>query len=60
MAPKNPKQILLMLWTVLGGRIRIPISGTRMFIGLPDPDPLVRSTDPDPSLFLKKVLSKIF
>jgi hypothetical protein len=51
MAPKNPKQILLMLWTVLGGRIRIPISGTRMLIGLPDPDPLVRSTDPDPSLF---------
>ncbi len=23
----------------------------RMFLGLPDPDPLVRGTDPDPSLF---------
>jgi hypothetical protein len=22
-----------------------------MFLGLPDPDPLVRGTDPDPSLF---------
>jgi hypothetical protein len=30
-----------------------------MFLGLPDPDPLVGGTDPDPnpSLFLLKVLS---
>jgi hypothetical protein len=30
-----------------------------MFLGLPDPDPLVRGTDlaPDPSLFLINVLS---
>jgi hypothetical protein len=30
-----------------------------MFLGLqdPDPDPLVRGTDPDPSIFLIKVLS---
>jgi hypothetical protein len=29
--------------------------GIRMFLGLPDPDPdpLVRGTDPDPSLFLR-------
>jgi hypothetical protein len=27
----------------------------RMFLGLPDPDRLVRGTDPDPSLFLMKV-----
>jgi hypothetical protein len=35
--------------TVLGIRIR----RIRMFLGLPDPDPLVRGTDPDPdpSLF---------
>ncbi len=35
---------------VLGIRIRI-------FLGLQDPDPLVRGTDPDPSLLLIKVLS---
>jgi hypothetical protein len=28
-----------------------------MLLGLPDPDPLVRSTDPDPSLLIK---AKIF
>jgi hypothetical protein len=32
------------LKAVLGIRIR-------MFLGLPDPDPLVRGTDPDPSVF---------
>jgi hypothetical protein len=26
-------------------------SETGMFLGLPDPDPLVRGTDPDPSFF---------
>ncbi len=26
-------------------------------LGIPDPDPLVRGTDPDPSLFLIKVLT---
>jgi hypothetical protein len=31
---------------VLGIRNRI-----RMFLGLPDPDPLVKGTDPDPSFF---------
>jgi hypothetical protein len=30
-------------------RIRI-----RMFLGLPDPDPLVRGTDPDPSITKQK------
>jgi hypothetical protein len=25
-----------------------------MFLGLPDPDPLVRGTDPDPSIFKQK------
>jgi hypothetical protein len=36
---------------VLG--IRIQIHRIRMFLGLPDPDPLVRGADPapDPSLF---------
>ena len=38
--------------TVLENRIRI-----RMFLGLPDPDPLVSGSDPDPSLFLINVLS---
>jgi hypothetical protein len=32
---------------VLGIRIR----RIRMFLGHPDPDPLVGDTDPDPSLF---------
>ncbi len=35
------------LLAVLGIRIR----RIRMFLGLPDPDKLVRGTDPDPSLF---------
>jgi hypothetical protein len=30
-------------------RIRIQIRTIRMFLGLPDPDPLVRGTDPDPA-----------
>jgi hypothetical protein len=34
------------LLPVLGIRIRI-----LMFLGLQDPDPLVRGADPDPSLF---------
>ncbi len=41
--------------TVLGIRIH----RTRMFLGLPDPDPLVRgmdpAPDPEPSLFSKNV-----
>ncbi len=34
------------LFAALG--IRIRIRRIRMFLGLPDPDPLVRGTDPDP------------
>jgi hypothetical protein len=53
MAPKNSETDLLNAVDSVGmeGRIPIPISGTRMFFGLPDPDPLVRGTDPDRSLF---------
>jgi hypothetical protein len=49
---KVPWQIALAQNTVLGIRIR-------MILGLPDPDPLVRGTDPDPdpSIFLLNVLS---
>jgi hypothetical protein len=36
--------LFLYLQAVLGIRIR-------MFLGLPDPDPLVRGKDPSPSLF---------
>jgi hypothetical protein len=35
------------IFKVLGIRIRNRI---RMFLGLPDPEPLVRGTDPDPDL----------
>jgi hypothetical protein len=49
--------IVLDFKAVLGIRIRIQIRRIRMFLGLPDPDLLVRGTDsasdPDPSLFLK-------
>ncbi len=42
--------------------LRIPIRRIRMFLGLPDRDPLVRGTDPDPnpdpSLFSGKFISK--
>ncbi len=31
-------------------RIRIRIHRIHMFLGLPDPDPLVRGMDPDPAL----------
>ncbi len=31
-------------------RIRIRIHLIHMFLGLPDPDPLVRGLDPDPSI----------
>jgi hypothetical protein len=41
---------------VLRIRIRIPIRihQTHMFLGLPDPDPLVRGMDPDPSIIMQK------
>jgi hypothetical protein len=42
----------LIFLPVLGIRIQC-----RMFLGLPDPDPLVKGTDPDPDPFLIKVLS---
>jgi hypothetical protein len=29
-----------------------------MFLGLPDPDPLVRGMDPDPSIIMQKYRSK--
>jgi hypothetical protein len=33
-----------------GAVLRIRIRRIRMFFGLPDPDPLVRGPDPDPSI----------
>jgi hypothetical protein len=35
-------------------RIRIRIRRVRMFLGLLDPDPLVRGVDPDPSIIKQK------
>jgi hypothetical protein len=37
----------VMFFPVLG--IRIRIRSIRMFLGLPDPDPLIRGMDPDPA-----------
>jgi hypothetical protein len=34
--------------------IRIRILRIHMFLGLPDPDPLVRGIDPDPSIIMQK------
>jgi hypothetical protein len=34
--------------------LRIRIRRIHMFLGLPDPDPLVRDTDPDPSIIKQK------
>jgi hypothetical protein len=34
--------------------LRIQIHWINMFLGLPDPDPLVRCMDPDPSIFMQK------
>jgi hypothetical protein len=42
----NISKLMLSMQAVLGIRNRI-----RMFLGHPDPDPLVIVTDPDPSLF---------
>ncbi len=33
---------------------RIRIQRIHMFLGLPDPDPLVRGMDPDPSIIMQK------
>jgi hypothetical protein len=34
--------------------LRIRIHRIHMFLGLPDPDPLVRGMDPDPSIIMLK------
>jgi hypothetical protein len=34
--------------------LRIRIHRIHMFLGLPDPDPLVRGMDPDPSIIMQK------
>jgi hypothetical protein len=41
--------------------LRIRIHRIHMFLGLPDPDPLVRGMDldPDPSIIMQKWLCKI-
>ena len=41
-------------------RIRIRIHRIHMFLGLldPDPDPLVRGMDPDPSIIMQKIVRK--
>jgi hypothetical protein len=38
--------------------LRIRICRIHMFLGLPDPDPLVRGPDPDPSIIKQKLLEK--
>jgi hypothetical protein len=35
-------------------RIQIRIHRIHLFLGLPDPDPLVRGMDPDPSVIIQK------
>jgi hypothetical protein len=42
------------LLAVLRIRIRIGIHRIHMFLGLPDPDPLVRGMGPDPSIIMQK------
>ncbi len=37
-----------------GAVLRFRIRRIHMFLGLPDPDPLVRDTDPDPSIIKQK------
>ncbi len=51
MTPYSPPHTLYtcILYTSVGDLE--PDLRIRMFLGLPDPDPLVRGTDPDPSLF---------
>jgi hypothetical protein len=41
------------LWSELRIQCRIRIR-IHMFFGLPDPDPLVRGMDPDPSIIMQK------
>ncbi len=58
MAPRGKKKAVTVVQAVF--RIRIRIHRIHMFLGLPDPDPLVRGMDPDPaldpnpSIFMKK------
>jgi hypothetical protein len=46
MAPRGKKKAV----TVVQAVLRIRIHRIHMFLGLPDPDPLVRGMDPDPAL----------
>jgi hypothetical protein len=46
------------IYTLEPNMAQIPVfrirSRIRIFLGLPDPDPLVRSMDPDPSIIMQK------
>ncbi len=44
----SPREYRAVLW------IRIRIHQIHMFLGLQDPDPLVRGMDPDPSIIMQK------
>ncbi len=46
------------LWAVFRIRIWIRIHRIHMFLGLPDPDPLVRGIDPDPALDPSIIMQK--
>ncbi len=54
--PTVPKLIFTVLLSVL--RIRILIHRIHMFLGFPDPDPLIRGMDPDPDLDPSIIMQK--
>jgi hypothetical protein len=46
------KNLVLMVGNqIISSSVGDPIRRFRMFLGLPDPDPFVRGTDPHPFLF---------
>jgi hypothetical protein len=51
---EDHQQHLTMKKQVLLTVLRIRIHRIHMFLGLPDPDPLVGGMDPDPSIIMQK------
>ncbi len=43
-----------MFWRAAGSFEAVLRIWIHMFLGLPDPDPLVRGMDPDPSIIMQK------
>jgi hypothetical protein len=50
----QPAIVCLLIFQLYVPVLRIRIHLIHMFLGLPDPDLLIRCMDPDPSIFMQK------